>query len=172
MRIREAILALVAVWVPDGELVFGGHPAISPLVEHASRSLGAIEHVHIFQSEFFRDKVPPEAQLFPNLHWTPVVRAAALLDESASLSLMRKQMILFRPNYHAAVFIGGMDGLFEEQQIFATAHSSAHLFPIASTGAAAEDLWKQNVGPKQQPIRDALRSSIDYRKLFRDLLVQ
>jgi hypothetical protein len=37
LAIREAVLALVAVTVRERRLVFGGHPAISPLVEHAAQ---------------------------------------------------------------------------------------------------------------------------------------
>jgi hypothetical protein len=35
IAIREAVLALVSLCVRKTDLVFGGHPAISPLVEHA-----------------------------------------------------------------------------------------------------------------------------------------
>src|SRR5260370_17633659 len=69
VAIREAVLALVAVTVRERPLVFGGHPAISPLVEHAARSLGALKNVHIYQSRFFEDRIPEVARKFENLHW-------------------------------------------------------------------------------------------------------
>ncbi|MBV8557534.1 MAG: hypothetical protein JO116_18380, partial [Planctomycetaceae bacterium] len=65
VAIREAIRALVAEIVRDRLLVFGGHPAISPLVEHAAQTLNAIDNVRIYQSEFFRDVLPPVAKKFP-----------------------------------------------------------------------------------------------------------
>jgi hypothetical protein len=67
IAIREAVLALVAVTVRERHLVFGGHPAISPLVEHAASSLNAVDNVDIFQSEWFRAVIPPEARAFQNL---------------------------------------------------------------------------------------------------------
>ena len=40
-NIREAVLALVGVcYELDLDLVFGGHPAITPLVHRAAKSLG------------------------------------------------------------------------------------------------------------------------------------
>ena len=89
MAIREAVIALAAVTLRDRPLVFGGHPAISPLVEHAARSLGALANVHIYQSRFFEDRIPEVARKFPNLHWTPKTPEAAP-TEAESLESMRR----------------------------------------------------------------------------------
>src|SRR5690348_1686153 len=88
LAIREAIIALAAVTLRDRELVFGGHPAISPLVEHAATSLGALEHVHIYQSRFYEDRIPEVARKFKNLHWTDLKG-----NEAESLTAMRQEMI-------------------------------------------------------------------------------
>src|SRR5262245_43336621 len=104
IAIREAILALVAVTIRERLLVFGGHPAISPLVEHAARSLNAVDNVYIFQSRWFVNVIPPEAKAFKNFTWTPEG-----VDRDDSLRIMRTQMIDFRP-FCAGVFIGGMEG--------------------------------------------------------------
>ena len=174
MAIREAIRALVAETVRDRLLVFGGHPAISPLVEHAARTLNAIDHVHIYQSEFFRNSIPPVAKAFPNLIWTGEVPG----DRAASLTRMREEMIGARP-FESAVFIGGMGGLFEEWDIFQRVHGRrAPAFPVASTEGAARLIWRGWTPPQNLPhrpppppdVKDRLDHDLDYRLLFRDLL--
>lgn len=164
IAIRESVLALVSICVRERDLVFGGHPAISPLVEHAARSLGALNRVHIFQSNFFRDKIPPVAREFPNLHWT---RKAS--DISTSLTVMRKKMIGFR-DYGAAVFIGGMEGLFEEVEIFKEAHPASPIIPVASTGGAAKDLLDRGEGPQSPTVIHSLKEENRYRMLLSELL--
>jgi len=164
LAIREAVLALVAVIVREGDLVFGGHPAISPLVEHAARSLKAVEHVHIFQSRWFENLVPPEARAFPNLHWTPRGR-----DLTESLRIMRGKMLNFR-TFRAGVFIGGMEGVEEECDVFKLRYSRGQIFPVASTQGAALRLWDRGEGPQDAGIRNALATDKHYRALFRRLL--
>jgi hypothetical protein len=169
IAIREAIRALVAEIVRDRLLVFGGHPAISPLVEHAARTLNAIDNVRIYQSEFFRNVIPPVAKKFPNLIWTPEVPG----DEVASLTRMREEIIGSQP-FAAAVFIGGMEGLDEEWDLFTRIHPNAPAFPVASTEGAARLIW-QNWTPPNLPsipadVKTRLDQDVQYRHLFRDLL--
>ena len=169
IAIREAIRALVAETVRERLLVFGGHPAISPLVEHAAGSLNAVDNVRIYQSEFFRKVVPPVAQKFKNLVWTPEVPS----DRDASLTLMRTQMITSEP-FEVGVFIGGMDGLDEEWQLFTRHHPNAPAFPVASTEGAARLIWNPWTPPAAlnlpANVKDRLAQDLDYRLLFRDLL--
>ena len=169
VAIREAIRALVAETVRERLLVFGGHPAISPLVEHAAQSLDAVDNVRIYQSEFFRNVIPPVAQKFKNLVWTPEVPG----DQVTSLILMRTQMITSEP-FEAGVFIGGMDGVVEEWRLFANHHPNAPAFPIASTEGAARLIWSScTMAPSLRlpaKVMDRLAEDLDYRLLFRDLL--
>ena len=164
IAIREAILALVTQTVRDRELVFGGHPAISPLVDHASCTLEAQHHVYIYQSRWFEDKVPDVAKAFENLIWT---EKQDTLEQS--LTVMRREMIGSRP-FAAAVFIGGMGGLFEECAIFKELHPNKPIFPIASTLGAAQILFEQNVDSQGHEIRQALATNKRYRALFRQIL--
>ena len=169
VAIREAIRALVAETVRDRMLVFGGHPAISPLVEHAARDLQATDNVIIYQSMYFEKKIPDVAKKFRNLRWTPADPAG----QDASLTLMRTQMIHSTP-FEAAVFIGGMDGLFEEWTIFTSRYPDAPAFPVASTEGAARIIWT-NWNPRNLPntvadLRTRLDQDLQYRILFRDIL--
>jgi hypothetical protein len=170
IAIREAVLALVAVTVRERDLVFGGHPAISPLVEHAARSLGALARVHIYQSKYFENVVPPVAKEFPNLHWTERVGGREG-DLKESLELMRREMIGSR-DYGAAVFIGGMEGIFDEIRIFKEIHSDRMIIPVASTGGATKDLIERGEGPRDENLVYALKTENRYRHLFMELLPQ
>jgi SLOG cluster3 family len=170
IAIREAVLALVAVTVRERELVFGGHPAISPLVEHAARSLGALGHVHIYQSKFFEELIPPVAKEFPNLHWTDLAGSGGGSQE-ASLELMRREMIGSR-DYGAAVFIGGMEGIFDEIRIFKQLHPERMIIPVASTGGAAKNLIERGEGPPDEELLETLKTENRYRRLFMELLPQ
>jgi hypothetical protein len=171
IAIREAILSLVVVTVREREIVFGGHPAISPLVEHASRSLGAINNVHIYQSRFFEDFIPEVARAFPNLHWTEKAgENGGTRDDS--LEVMRREMIGSR-DYGAAVFIGGMDGIFDELRLFKELHPGRAIIPVASTGGgAAKMLLNQIEGPQDQESLFLLRDENRYRRIFTKLLPQ
>ena len=168
IAIREAVLSLVAVTVRDRELVFGGHPAISPLVEHAARSLGAMERVHIYQSRFFENIIPDVAKEFPNLHWTDR-RGEGPQALAESLELMRTEMIGSRA-FSAAVFIGGMEGLFDELRLFKHIHSAGLVIPVASTGGAAKDILERGEGPSDPKVVASLREENRYRRLFLELI--
>jgi hypothetical protein len=170
VAIRDAVRALVAETVRTRLLVFGGHPAISPLVHLAAEDLGAVDNVRIYQSEFFRAMIPPVAQKFPHLIWTPAVGN----DRKLSLIEMRKQMIDSEP-FAAGVFIGGMDGVEDEWLMFTQRWPKVPVYPIASTEGAARLLWNNwqppslpNVSPQQLKVR--LAQDLDYRSLFHDLL--
>ena len=164
-EIREAVRALVAVVLPKYELVFGGHPDISPMVESAARSLGALERVHIFQSRFFEDKIPEIAKQFKNFHWTDCVQ-----DRDSSLLHMRREMLLFRP-YVMGVFIGGMEGIFDEFRLMHELCPGVPAFPIGATGSAAKQvLVEHQMHYEERYLFDELHHSRLYRSLFSKLL--
>lgn len=164
IAIREAALGLIAVAARERLIVFGGHPAISPLVEHAGRSLHALDHIIIYQSEWFKNVIPPEAQAFPNLRWTPPGR-----DRADSLEIMRREMIGSQP-FCAGVFIGGMEGILDECQIFQQLHPNSLVLPLASTTGATQKVWDNGKGPRDKRIREALLHDRKYRPLLRRLL--
>jgi hypothetical protein len=169
VAIREAVRALVAETVRDRMLVFGGHPAISPLVEHAARDLQATDNVIIYQSRYFEKTIPDVAKKFVNLRWSP----ADPRGRDASLTLMRTEMIS-SDAFEAAVFIGGMDGLLEEWTIFTSSYPDVPAFPVASTEGAARIIWTNWSPPQLKSAVANLRARLDqdlqYRILFRDIL--
>lgn len=167
MRIRHAVMALIAVIAElKRELVFGGQPGITTSVEFAAESLGCKGTIHIFQSEQFRQAFPPVALKFTNFNAIP---AGHDLDDSL-LKMRRAMLAPERFRFSHAIFIGGMTGLYEEFDILRHAQSNALVFPVASTGGAAEALWNSGLGPASGSMRDALRDDLHYRRLFRVIL--
>jgi hypothetical protein len=159
--ISAAVSALLYVVLGRRQLVWGGHPAITPMVWAFATSM-EVDYgawVKLYQSAFFQDEFPEETAHFKNVVVTPKV--AESLPES--LLLMRQKM-LDESNYAAAVFLGGMQGIFEEFELFKERSPSAAILPVMTTGGAAAKLGEQidaEVG---------LASEYDYIALFHRLL--
>jgi hypothetical protein len=177
VAIRDAARALVAETVPDRILVFGGHPAISPLVWEASRSLQETDKVYIYQSEMYRQKIPREARYFKNLVWTNTLGS----DTDQNLGHMRQLMIgqrtdeqrtFIHPEFAAAFFIGGMNGVEDEWDMFRRTYPRVPVFPVASTEGAAERIARSPAVQKLlgPGLLSALTQDLNYRGLFRRLL--
>ncbi|MBS1960867.1 MAG: hypothetical protein JST04_01520 [Bdellovibrionales bacterium] len=164
LAIREAVTALTLAVVPRGKLVFGGHPAISPLVYLAAKSVGGQNNVTIFQSNYFRGQVPEESRGFDRLIWT---RKSGGREES--LALMRRKMIASE-NFGFGIFIGGMEGIEEEWEMFEKRHPNGLAYPIASTGAASKILLRQKIKRSETVLRQQLLGEFVYGTLFRKLL--
>lgn len=165
IAIREAIKGLVEVVVQRGTLVFGGHPAITPMIALLLRSYGndAKKRVILYQSEYFAKKFPQETDEFIDLRLTP----AHAKSRKRSLERMRKHMIEDTP-FQAAVFVGGMEGVLDEYELFKKRHPNALCWPIASTGAAAQEIFAAEGRPQTK----RLLSEMTYATLFRELFSQ
>jgi SLOG cluster3 family len=164
VAIREAIKALVGEVIPQGLIVFGGHPAITPLIALLLRGLGA-EARHrliLYQSAFFAGQFVQENDEFIDLRVIP-----AVLNSQRSIEAMRIRMIEDTA-FDVGVFIGGMEGVLEEFNLFRDRHPRARLWPIASTGAAAKELFEMNDSPRP----DLFLEEMTYPTLFRQLLAE
>jgi SLOG cluster3 family len=164
VAIRDAITALVQVVTPRAKLVFGGHPAITPMVAGIAKAMGTLENVVIFQSAEFEPMFPLENSAFKSLFVTP-----KLANRKLSLQMMRDEMINFQP-FEAAFFIGGMEGVEEEFAAVRALRPTPLCFPIASTGAAALRLAQKYGSEVEPPLRPALFHNLNYFGLFRRLL--
>jgi hypothetical protein len=165
IAVREAIKGLVEVIAERGKLVFGGHPAITPMIALLLRAYGteAKKRVVLYQSEYFTKKMPQENDEFIDLRLIP----AKSKSRKRSLAQMRKRMIE-DTTFDAAVFIGGMEGVLEEYYLFKKHHPNARLWPIASTGAAAREVFIA----EGRPQANLLLSEMTYPTLFRELVAQ
>lgn len=163
--IREAVVALATVVLPQRVLLFGGHPAISPLVSLIATRLGALDHVRIYQSEFFRGAVPADSLAFPSIIWSPETPG----DREESLARMRQAMLTAQP-LCSGVFIGGMEGVEAEYALFRQLHPGLPAYAVASTGAAARILFDgDHSQPPNATLRRALEYDLVYDALFRSL---
>lgn len=176
ISIRDCIISLVEVCIKKRiRIVWGGHPAITPLVYRAIENIcrvssdngidaneGIQEYVHIFQSKFFEKKFPPDNNKFRNVTITPKRD-----DRKSSLDVMR-EIMLDSDNFQAGVFIGGMEGVEEEYELFVSKYPDADLLPMASTGAAAQIVFEKFYEQKKFP--NELRLNNAYFSLFEKLL--
>lgn len=161
LAIREAIKALVEIVLPIGRITCGGHPAITPLLAFFVREAGLDrDHLTIFQSRFFEHVLPKENAEFQDVRMIDAVGD----DRERSLLAMRIAMIESRA-FAAAVFIGGMEGVSAEAELFAQLRPGVAMLPIASTGGAAVDVFRKATFPTE------LASELTYNTLFRRLLV-
>ena len=139
--IQAAVSALATVVLGRRSLIWGGHPAITPMLWAAAQDLDVryANSVHLFQSRFWKEEdFPEENKHFNNVTYVDEVDG----DRDESLTKMRVEM-LKSTNFEAAVFIGGMEGVFEEYALFASLYPSAICLPLAVTGGAARLLCRQ-----------------------------
>lgn len=164
IAIRDSVRALATVALPSACLFWGGHPSITPLIRVVAESVGITggPHVRLFQSAWFSDVLPDDNAAFEEYTLT---EKGATLDES--ISIMRRHM-LGSARFDAAVFIGGMEGIEVEFDLFREYHPNAPVFPIASTGAAAKLLYERHGEALDLP--PELETSFTYPTLFRSLL--
>ena len=138
--IADAVSAFTrSILAGNGKLVFGGHPTITPLVLMIARELSVTDSVVVFQSAWFRDIRIPEVDEIQSerlgvIHWTD---CADDLDQS--LRIMRTEMIGSVP-YDAAIFVGGMEGIHDEYNLFTELRPDIPCFPVSGPGGAAATL--------------------------------
>ena len=155
--IAAAVGALLYVTLGRRQLVWGGHPAITPMVWAFAEAMDVKygEWVTLYQSSIFADEFPEETALFKNV----IITEAVGTDRSASLNVMRRRMI-GESRFDAAVFIGGMRGILDEHRLFSEHAPDAKILPIMSTGGAAEKLGADFGFPRD------FADELDYVELF------
>lgn len=160
-RIRAAVVALtrVALRRPPMRLAFGAHPSISPMILQAARNMEALpDSILVFQSEAYRDDIPgstldladwscgrliltakqPEPPFKPSPTSTgkPLRRLSPYAN---SLRFMRELMAAV-PGTCGGVFIGGMNGVEDEADIFQRVQRGKPRFAMPTTESAARRL--------------------------------
>jgi hypothetical protein len=135
--IQSAVREFVTVALGRRLLVWGGHPAITPMVWAVCEDLGVnyAKTVILYQSKHFEDIFPEENKRFGNVEYVD----AAPEGRETSLLRMRKKM-LSRGDFSEAVFIGGMEGIFEEYTLFTELHPKAKILAVPAPGGAARQL--------------------------------
>ncbi len=159
--IQFAVRELITAALGRRLIVWGGHPAITPMIWAACEDLGVDygRAVVLYQSTFFQDVFPEENKRFGNVQYIDHVPG----DREASLLRMRQAM-LSRGDLSAAVFIGGMEGIAAEHDLFVQYHPQGAVLPIAAPGGAARDL-AATLGVGVDKMED-----VDFPRMFHDAL--
>lgn len=163
IAIRESVRALAMVVIPKTILVWGGHPAITPIISNVLKAMNSDiqKHVLVYQSRFFEEKFPKENDNIGQIVLTDKVED----DRGKSLLLMREKMIK-ENEYTAGIFIGGMEGVEEEFDMFSKQHTNSIFMPIATTGAAAKIIYEKT----PDAFDKQLATEYAYRNLFSKII--
>lgn len=158
VAITAAVSALVHVTLGRRLLVWGGQPAITPMIWCVAEGLGVDygQWVRLYQSKYFKDDYPEDNERFKNVTYTEEVGR----DRELSLRLMREQMFSSF-NFTAAAFIGGMGGIVEEFELIKQMQPSASLIPVCSTGGAVNEVAK-----RIENLPSDLLTDLDYVAIF------
>ena len=162
VAIRDSVRALATVVIPNAHLIWGGHPAITPLIRFVMGRMDSNlkDHITLYQSNYFKDKFPED-----NFHFENIQLTEELGDRDSSLKKMRDEMII-QNDYKIGIFIGGMEGVIEEYELLKKSHPTALIIPVASTGAAAKIIY-DSIEEKPD---ERLTNDYAYMALFSDLL--
>ena len=155
--IQFAVRELLTVCLGRRRIVWGGHPAITPMVWAVCEDLNVsyAKTVQLYQSRLFEKYFPPENANFDNV----VVVDAVDNDKDKSLLKMRQEMLA--GDFVAGVFIGGMEGIFAEHDLFTQLHPKSTVLAVSSPGGAAGQL-AHKLG------QDSKR--IDFARIYREKL--
>jgi hypothetical protein len=158
VAIGAAVSALVHVTLGRRLLVWGGQPAITPMIWVVAQDVGVDygRWVRLYQSRHFKDEFPEDNERFQNVTYTDDIAG----DRERSLLAMRERMFSEQV-FEAAVFIGGMGGIVEEYELFRRLQPNAAVIPVISTGGATLE-----VAARAGPLPGDLADDLDYVALF------
>lgn len=155
--IQFAVRELLTVCLGRRTVVWGGHPAITPMVWAVCEDLEIdySKNVVLYQSRYFDEWFPEENRRFANVIYTEAI------DNDRTKSLLKMRESILARKYEGAVFIGGMEGVLEEYELFHSLHPKAKSIAVGSPGGASKILAKK-LG------QDSNR--IDFARLYYDEL--
>lgn len=158
VAVTAAVSALVHVILGRRLLVWGGHPAITPMIWIVAQDINVDygKWVCLYQSNHFKDDFPEDNERFQNIIYTNEVDN----DREKSLLAMRERMFSDH-DFSAAVFIGGMEGIVQEFDMFQHFQPKAAVIPIVSTGGAV-----LNIAKKIVHLDEEFSVNLDYVALF------
>ncbi|MDZ3798096.1 MAG: hypothetical protein U0T03_04760 [Xanthomonadales bacterium] len=161
--IQFAVRELLTVCLGRRRVVWGGHPSITPMVHAVCKDFGMEFEppVVLYQSRFFENRFPED-----NKYFETVLVDGVEGDLANSLVALRRAM-LSRP-IQAAVFIGGMEGIFQEYAMFQELHGpNANAVALGAPGGAARQLAEDAL---LNGNRDPDLDRIDFARLLHERL--
>lgn len=165
IAIRDSVIALATVVLPNHRLIWGGHPSITPIIYYVMERLGlkVQDHVLLYQSKFFEKFFPEDNNKFENVILTENT------DEVESSKLLMRTRMFSENHFVSGIFIGGMEGIEDEFKLFREFHPKALILPISSTGAASQIVYNNYLSSDLKNQR--LVNDYAYMSLFQDLLL-
>ena len=158
LNITNAVVSFTeSILKRNGNLIFGGHPTISPLVLTVARKFLSILkneknpiRIYIYQSELYKDKISKYTYKLLDLGIGKIIWTKNINDiVDKSLYHMRDQM--FKEKYiNAGIFIGGMGGIIEEFDLFKEFYPETPLYLIGSSGGATKILFEKYFRDKEK----------------------
>ena len=140
-EIADAVTAVVrAVLVAKGRLLFGGHPTITPLVLMVASELDAKKAVDVFQSDWFAAEITRETRALQEAGFGKIHRIPERATREESLQTMREVMLGRDRKLIAGVFVGGMEGVREEYELFRRFQPRVPRVSLVGPGGAAAKL--------------------------------
>jgi hypothetical protein len=165
LEITDAVVSLARVFLTAGwRIVSAAHPTIAPLLLYVAAELPATadRRVSIYQSSLFEDVLPTATRRFEadgigTIIWTPAADGDRPTpgEWDASLEIMRRKM-LTEAAPAAAAFIGGMQGIPDEFDLFAEIRPGRPRYPIGRPGGAAAALAEESASPLRQQLTDGV----------------
>lgn len=151
--IQFAVRELLTVCLGRRTVVWGGHPAITPMVWAVCEDLGVdyASAVKLYQSRFFEDFFPEENAHFANVRYVDAVEG----NREQSIQRFREEM--FSQEFAAGVFIGGMEGILDEFKLFRKSNPTAKVLALSAPGGAALTLARD---------LDQTNDGIDFARIF------
>ena len=139
--IRNAVRQSIITISKEHQIVCGGDPPILDFLINAIEDVKSVQanSFVLYHSSYFQYDFVEKEHLFECVTKVHGVRG----DKAASLVTMRKKM-LSRNDLVGAVFIGGMDGVEVEHQIFKYYHPNTKVLAISSPGAGSLNLALDN----------------------------
>ncbi len=171
LEITDAVVALAkAVIAAGGHLVTAAHPTIAPLLLYVAAEMdGVKDRITVYQSELFGEMLPTATRRFEadgigTLIWTPATEGdrPQLGHCDASLRVMRETM-LSQSQPSAAVFIGGMEGIHHEFDLYRELVPGRPVYAAGAPGGAARSLAARS----DVEMQDVLASGTVYPALWR-----
>jgi hypothetical protein len=163
--IRDAVRALATVVIPYTNLVWGGHPAITPLIRYVLTTMDINVHdrVTLYLSNFYQQEFIDDNSAFGN-----VILVDSAETQEDSLKKLREQM--FTENkFSAGIFIGGMKGVEDEFELFKHYQPHALLLPVGSTGGASRLIYDSQDSSDEKLLKDYAYMSV-FKTLLKDHL--
>ena len=143
--IADAVSAFArAILSSNGQLLFGGHPTITPLVLMIAREIRVQDSLVVFQSSWFSNQKLPEIDEIEKENLGRIMWTSTASTLERSLGIMRHHMIQSATECVGALFVGGMEGIPCEYSLLKARSPDMPCIPVTGPGGAAASLSEED----------------------------